>query len=142
MLTGNSSYIDAVVQVKSNIDSGMFKGIQEAAVVALQTNSTWHHTQNRTYQARKALIHQLMDLLNCTYENETAGLFVWGKVPDDVDTLEFTDRILEEAKVFVVPGQVFGDQGNRYIRASLCVTTKRINEAINRIKELQNAIKA
>ncbi len=142
MLTGNSSYIDAVVQVKSNIDSGMFKGIQEAAVVALQINSTWHHTQNRTYQARKALIHQLMDLINCTYENQTAGLFVWGKVPDDVDTLEFTDRILEEAKVFVVPGQVFGDQGNRYIRASLCVTTKRINEAINRIKELQNAIKA
>ena len=142
MLTGNSSYIDAVVQVKSNIDSGMFKGIQEAAVTALQPNSWWHHNQNRIYRSRKALVHQLMDLINCQYESDTAGLFVWGKVSDDVDTLSFTDRILKEAKVFVVPGQVFGDQGSRYVRASLCVTEKRIKEAINRIKELQNAIKA
>lgn len=142
MLTGNSSYIDAVVQVKSNIDSGMFKGIQEAAVTALQPNSSWHHTQNQIYGNRKALVQQLMDLIKCKYESDTAGLFVWGKVPDDIDTLSFTDLILKDAKVFIVPGQVFGDQGNQYVRVSLCVTEKRIKEAINRIKELQNAIKA
>jgi aspartate/methionine/tyrosine aminotransferase len=142
MLTGNSSYIDAVVQVKSNIDSGMFKGIQEAAVTALQPNSSWHHIQNGIYRSRKALVHQLMDLIKCKYENHTAGLFVWGKVPEGIDTLSFTDKILNEAKVFIVPGLVFGDQGNRYIRASLCVSEQRIKEAINRIKELQNVITA
>ena len=140
MLTGNSSYIDAVVQVKSNIDSGMFKGIQDAAVAALQPQNSWHHNQNRVYQTRKVLVQKLMDLIGCTYEPDTAGLFVWGKVPQGVDTLSFTDQILEEAKVFLVPGQVFGGKGKDYLRASLCVNESRIKEAIDRIKVLQNEI--
>jgi aspartate/methionine/tyrosine aminotransferase len=137
MLTGNSSYIDAVVQVKSNIDSGMFKGIQDAAVEALQTSSSWHHTQNGIYKHRKTLVQKLMDLLGCTYEHDTAGLFVWGKIPEGSEAVEFTERILKDAKVFIVPGQVFGDQGASYVRASLCVAQERIKEAIERIKKTQ-----
>ena len=140
MLTGNSSYIDAVVQVKSNIDSGMFKGIQDAAVAALQPQNSWHHNQNRVYQSRKVLVQRLMGLIGCTYESDTAGLFVWGKVPKGVNAVSFTDQILKQAKVFLVPGQVFGDQGKDYVRASLCLNESRIKEAIDRIKILQNEI--
>jgi len=137
MLTGNSSYIDAVVQVKSNIDSGMFKGIQDAAIEALQVESSWHHAQNGIYKHRKALVQTMMDLLGTSYQTDTAGLFVWAKVPDGIDTISFTDRILKEARVFIVPGQVFGDQGKQYVRASLCVAQERIKEAIDRIKKIQ-----
>ncbi|GJM27677.1 MAG: aminotransferase [Cyclobacteriaceae bacterium] len=137
MLTGNSSYIDAVVQVKSNIDSGMFKGIQDAAVEALQTSSSWHHAQNGIYKHRKTLVQKLMDLLGCSYEQDTAGLFVWSKIPEGTDVIQFTDRILKEAKVFIVPGQVFGDQGKQYVRASLCISQERIKEAIERIRKIQ-----
>lgn len=137
MLTGNSSYIDAVVQVKSNIDSGMFKGIQEAAIEALQVDSSWHNTQNGIYKHRKTLMHKLMDLLGTSYNTESAGLFVWAKVPDGTDTIELSERILKEAKVFIVPGEVFGDQGKQYVRASLCVPQERIKEAIERIRKIQ-----
>lgn len=142
MLTGNSAYIDAVVQVKSNIDSGMFKGIQDAAVEALQVESNWHQTRDGIYKYRRSLVQQLMDLMDCTYQTETAGLFVWGKIPEHQEAIAFTDSILKEAKVFIVPGQVFGDQGSRYVRASLCVNESRIKEAINRIKKLKNTIEA
>lgn len=142
MLTGNSAYIDAVVQVKSNIDSGMFKGIQDAAVEALQVGSSWHQTRDGIYKYRRTLVQQLMDLMDCTYEKETAGLFVWGKIPEHEEAVSFTDSILKEAKVFIVPGQVFGDGGRRYVRASLCVNESRIKEAINRIKKLKNTIEA
>ena len=140
MLTGNSNYIDAVVQVKSNVDSGMFKGIQDAAVTALQPNGSWHHQQNDIYRTRKALVHQLMDLINCKYEKDTAGLFVWGRVPEGTDSLSITDHILSQGKVFLVPGQVFGDQGAGFVRASLCLTEQRIKEAINRIREIPKEI--
>jgi aspartate/methionine/tyrosine aminotransferase len=142
MLTGNSAYIDAVVQVKSNIDSGMFKGIQDAAVEALQVESNWHQTRDGIYKYRRSLVQQLMDLMHCTYETETAGLFVWGKIPEHEEAVPFTDKVLKHAKVFIVPGQVFGDQGRRYVRASLCVNESRIKEAITRIKKLKNTIKA
>jgi len=142
MLTGNSAYIDAVVQVKSNIDSGMFRGIQDAAVEALQVSPSWHHEQDGIYKHRKSLVQQLMELLECTYETETAGLFVWGKLPDGTEAVSFADKILKEAKVFIVPGQVFGDQGKHYVRASLCVHEERIKEAINRIKKLKNTVEA
>ena len=142
MLTGNSSYIDAVVQVKSNIDSGMFKGIQDAAIEALQIDSSWHHQQNGIYKHRRTLVQSMMDLLGCTYETDTAGLFVWAKVKQGMDTLQFTDHILKEAKVFIVPGEVFGTQGSNYVRASLCVPQERIKEAISRINEIKIELKA
>ncbi len=142
MLTGNSAYIDAVVQVKSNIDSGMFKGIQDAAIEALQVAPTWHQAQDGVYKHRRALVQQLMDLIGCRYETNTAGLFVWGKIPEGQEVVSFADRILQEARVFIVPGLVFGDQGNQYVRASLCVHETRIKEAINRIKKLKNTIEA
>ena len=142
MLTGNSSYIDAVVQVKSNIDSGMFKGIQDAAIEALQIDSSWHHQQNGIYKHRRTLVQSMMDLLGCTYETDTAGLFVWAKVKEGMDTLQFTDHILKEARVFIVPGEVFGTQGSNYVRASLCVPQNRIKEAISRINKIEIELKA
>lgn len=141
MLTGSSSYIDAVVQTKSNIDSGMFKGIQDAAIEAFQINTSWHHFQNGIYKQRKALVQELMDILGCTYQADTAGLFVWGRIPDDQEVVQFTDRVLKEANVFMVPGIVFGSQGERYVRASLCVPQERIKEAINRIRKIKVEIK-
>ncbi len=141
MAIGQTEYIDAIVRVKSNIDSGMFRGLQDAATTALAPNGDWHNTQNNIYKKRKKLVESLMDLLGCDYNQNTAGLFVWAKVPDEIsDTAGFTDQILYDAKVFVVPGQVFGESGSRYVRASLCVNEGRINEAINRIKELKISI--
>ena len=142
MLTGHSSYIDAVVQVKSNIDSGMFKGIQDAAIEALQIDSSWHHQQNGIYKHRRTLVQGMMDLLGCTYDTDTAGLFVWAKVKEGIDTLQFTDHILKEARVFIVPGEVFGTQGSNYVRASLCVPQERIKEAISRINKTKIELKA
>ncbi|MDH3710205.1 MAG: aminotransferase class I/II-fold pyridoxal phosphate-dependent enzyme [Cyclobacteriaceae bacterium] len=141
MVCGSSEYMDAIIQVKSNIDSGMFKGLQEAAITALQPRSSWHHTQNGIYQKRKILVETLMDILGCSYQRETAGLFVWAKVPDGVkDTNVFTDQILHQAKVFIVPGEVFGSAGKNYVRASLCVKEDRINQAIERIKALKSSL--
>ena len=142
MLTGNSNYIDAVVQVKSNIDSGMFKGIQDAAVEALQIDSSWHNKQNGIYKHRKALVQKMMDILGCSYETDSAGLFVWAKVKNGIDAIAFSEHILKEAKVFIVPGQVFGSQGSSYVRASLCVPQERIKEAIERISKVQIELKA
>jgi aspartate/methionine/tyrosine aminotransferase len=139
MVVGSPEYLQSIIQVKSNIDSGMFKGVQDAAVVALQPRSAWHHTQNSTYERRKALVQRLFDRLGCTYQHERAGLFVWAKVPDQVsDTTGFTDNILYESRVFIVPGQVFGEAGKRYVRASLCMPESRIEEALNRIEKLKN----
>lgn len=138
IVTGHPEYLDAIIQVKSNIDSGMFKGIQDAAVTALQANGHWHQVQNKIYKSRKQRVESLMDLLGCTYHQDTAGLFVWGKIPPETtDATAFTDHILNEARVFVVPGTVFGAAGSGYIRASLCVPEPRIKEAINRIKSIK-----
>ncbi len=139
MVVGAPEYLQSIIQVKSNIDSGMFRAVQDAAVVALQPRSAWHHTQNTTYERRKILVEQLFDLLGCQYQQQRAGLFVWAKVPDEVtETAAFTDHILYQASVFLVPGQVFGNAGTRYVRASLCMPEARIEQAINRIKELKN----
>ena len=141
MVCGSSDYIDAIVQVKSNIDSGMFKGLQEAAITALQPRSSWHHTQNSLYEKRKKRVETLMDVLGCSYEGETAGLFVWARVPHEVtDTLNFTENVLQQAKVFIVPGNVFGSAGEKYVRASLCVKEARIEEAISRVKEIKTLL--
>ena len=98
MLTGNSSYLDAVVQVKSNIDSGMFKGIQDAAVEALKIKNSWHHEQNGIYKHRKSLVHKMMNALGCTYNPDSAGLFVWAKIPKGQDAIKFSDQVLKKQR--------------------------------------------
>ncbi len=137
MVTGQRDYLDAIIKVKSNIDSGMFKGLQEGAITALQPRDAWHRQQNEIYRGRRELTWQLMDYLGCTYHPQSAGLFVWGKMSNShSDTEAFTEEILQQARVFVVPGTVFGSLGEGYIRASLCVPEEKITQAINRIKEI------
>ena len=135
MLGGSARYIDAVLRVKSNFDSGMFKAVQIAAARALSLSESWHEERNSRYMERRKKVYDLLDLLGCKYSKKQEGLFVWAKVPDLVDSVElWTDKILHSAGVFITPGFIFGDQGRRYIRISLCSSLERLNESILRIK--------
>jgi len=140
VVSGNEEFLEAIIKVKSNIDSGMFKGIQEAAIAALNLEDKWQEDLNRIYKQRRTLVFELMDLLECQYEKEVSGLFVWGKIPDKVASLEaFIDKILYECHVFITPGMIFGTNGNRHVRISLCAPENKIREAINRIKAYNHA---
>ena len=132
MLLGNSIYINEVLKVKSNMDSGMFYGIQKGAIEALELSDNWFLEQNRIYKERRELIWQLADKLNTTYNKKSTGLFVWAKIPEDKKSEEVTDSILYNKDVFITPGTVFGSQGEGYIRFSLCVSSEIIKEAISR----------
>ncbi|MDG1396769.1 MAG: aminotransferase class I/II-fold pyridoxal phosphate-dependent enzyme [Polaribacter sp.] len=132
MLLGNSTYINEVLKVKSNMDSGMFYGIQKGATEALELSDNWFLEQNRIYKERRELIWQLADKLNTTYNKKSTGLFVWAKIPEDKKSEEVTDSILYNKDVFITPGTVFGSQGEGYIRFSLCVSSEIIKEAISR----------
>ena len=132
MLLGNSTYINEVLKVKSNMDSGMFYGIQKGAIEALKLSDDWFLEQNKIYEERRNLIFQLADKLDCTYNKNSTGLFVWAKIPKGKNSEEVTDSILYNKDVFITPGTVFGSQGEGYIRFSLCVTKEIINQAISR----------
>lgn len=135
MVLGNSEYINAILKVKSNMDSGMFYGIQKGAIAALQCRPEWFSTQNAVYARRKALILQLADTLGCTYDANAVGLFVWCKLPQGASSAEeFIDQLLYDNDLFVAPGTIFGSQGEGYIRFSLCVTEEKIQEALSRFK--------
>jgi len=133
MLLGNATYINEVLKVKSNMDSGMFYGIQKGAIEALQLSDDWFLQQNKIYEERRAFIWQLADKLNATYDTNATGLFVWAKIPEGATSEEVTDKILYEHDIFITPGTVFGSQGEGYIRFSLCVTSTIIKEAIARL---------
>ena len=134
-LAGNSQYLSTILRVKSNMDSGMFLGLQNAAIEALNNSTQWHENQNKIYQKRKELVCELFDYLNIKYDPNSIGMFIWGKVPDSLDKVEdLVDNILYKANVFITPGFIFGSNGNRYIRASLCADESSIKEAIKRIK--------
>ncbi|MFC4267503.1 pyridoxal phosphate-dependent aminotransferase [Polaribacter marinivivus] len=133
MLLGNATYINEVLKVKSNMDSGMFYGIQKGAIEALQLSDDWFLQQNKIYENRRAFIWQLADKLNATYDTDATGLFVWAKIPEGATSEEVTDKILYEHDIFITPGTVFGSQGEGYIRFSLCVTSTIIKEAIARL---------
>ncbi|MDG1171403.1 MAG: aminotransferase class I/II-fold pyridoxal phosphate-dependent enzyme [Polaribacter sp.] len=133
MLLGNATHIKEVLKVKSNMDSGMFYGIQKGAIQALQLSDDWFLDQNKIYQERRDLIWQLADQLNCTYDRNSTGLFVWAKIPKGKKATEVTDSILYDKDIFITPGTVFGSQGEGYIRFSLCVTSAIIKKAISRI---------
>ena len=136
MVLGRSDYINTILKVKSNIDSGMFRAIQDAAITALDNRRQWHAEQNNIYRQRRRLTHRLMDQLGCRYDPETPGLFVWAKLPDLESSAEsLVDNLLYKANVFITPGIIFGDQGARYLRASLCVPEEKIKEAIERIEK-------
>ncbi len=133
MLLGNATYIKEVLKVKSNMDSGMFYGIQKGAIQALQLSEDWFLAQNKIYEERRNLIWQLADKLDTTYDKNTTGLFVWAKIPEGRKATAMTDAILYDKDIFITPGTVFGSQGEGYIRFSLCVTSAIIKEAISRI---------
>lgn len=135
MVLGNQFLLDAILKVKSNMDSGMFYGIQKAAIAALQSESGWFENQNTMYAKRRELIFELAEVLGCTFNRNAVGLFVWAKLPKSVASSEkFIDDILYKHSVFITPGTVFGSNGEGYIRFSLCVQTGQICEAIERIK--------
>ena len=134
MVLGSSNYINQILKVKSNMDSGMFYGIQKGAIEALNLSNNWFTNQNEIYKERRDLVFQLADKLNCTYSTKTSGLFVWAKIPKGKTSEEITDKILYENDIFITPGTIFGSQGEGYIRFSLCVSKETIKEAINRIK--------
>ncbi|SHO59569.1 pyridoxal phosphate-dependent aminotransferase [Algoriphagus zhangzhouensis] len=135
MLSGREDWIAAVLKVKSNMDSGMFLGIQKGAIAALKLSKSWFQDMNEHYENRRKLIWKLADLLNLTYQKSSGGLFVWCKVPEGQSAEELVDFLLYEKNIFITPGKIFGSVGNQYVRFSLCMPEFRILEAINRIKK-------
>lgn len=133
MVLGDAALIQAVLQVKSNFDSGMFYGVQKGAIAALKLNDTWFQEQDKIYQRRRALIFKILQKLKCTAAEDAAGLFVWAQLPDGIlDAEKFVDEILYTQHIFVAPGTVFGSNGQGYIRFSLCVDENKITEALSR----------
>jgi aspartate/methionine/tyrosine aminotransferase len=134
-VAGKKEFIDAVLKVKSNMDSGMFLGLQHAAAEALKNGEEWFTELNKMYSQRKAVAKQILDLLGCTYSEKQSGLFVWAKAPEEIKDVEkWIDEILYGTKVFIAPGFIFGEAGRRFIRISLCCTVEKLNEALTRIQ--------
>lgn len=136
MVMGKAKHIQHVLKVKSNMDSGMFYGIQKGAIKALESSSDWFETLNNIYQKRRKLIWELATKLHCEFDTETSGMFVWAKLPKEntLSSEAFIDKLLYEKDVFITPGSIFGTQGEGYVRFSLCVTEEKIKEVINRIE--------
>jgi LL-diaminopimelate aminotransferase len=135
-VAGKKEFIDAVLKVKSNMDSGMFLGLQHAAAEALKNGKDWFDQLNAMYQGRKNVAEKILDELNCTYSDDQSGLFVWAKAPENIKDVEkWIDEILYGTKVFITPGFIFGEAGRRFIRISLCCTEEMLNQALQRIKE-------
>ena len=133
MVVGKASVIKTILQVKSNMDSGMFLGIQKGAIAALQSPNNWFEELNKTYVKRREIVWQIFDVLKCTYNKKSAGLFVWATLPKGKNSIEFIDRLLHEKQVFIAPGTIFGSNGEGYIRASLCVSEELLKEVLNRL---------
>ena len=134
MLCGKAEWVDAALKVKSNMDSGMFLGLQKGAIAALSLEKGWFDRQNEIYTARRKLVWTLADHLGLTYDREAAGLFVWCKMPEGASAEELVDQLLYEKSIFITPGKIFGTEGNAFVRISLCLQEFKILEAINRIK--------
>lgn len=137
MCASNATFISWILKIKSNIDSGTFRGLQLAAAEAYNTNTAeWHREANiNTYRRRRDIAEQIMTTLGCTYDPSQVGMFLWGRIPDSyADAEELTERVLHKARVFITPGFIFGSNGKRYIRISLCAKDEKIKEALQRIQ--------
>ncbi|MCX6218856.1 aminotransferase class I/II-fold pyridoxal phosphate-dependent enzyme [Spirosoma sp.] len=133
-MAGAKAYVDAVLTIKSNVDSGQFKPLMDAATEALTNSDDWHRERNAVYQGRLDAIHAFLDTLGCTYSTDQEGLFIWAKLPDSVASAEdLVNDLLVSKHVFIAPGFIFGPKGNRYVRVSLCMPKERIEEAIRRL---------
>ena len=140
MCVSNRQFIQWILKVKSNIDSGTFRGIQLAAAEAYNNSDAWHHQANvETYQQRRHLAEAIMQELDCEYGKDQVGMFLWGRIPDYYTTAEeLTEKVLHRARVFITPGFIFGSNGERYVRISLCAKDEKMEEALKRIKEMSN----
>jgi aspartate/methionine/tyrosine aminotransferase len=137
MVAGHSDYIKTILKVKSNMDSGMFLAMQMAAIEALNNQKSWYDTVNSVYFRRRKIVEEIMDLLKCRYDKSQVGLFVWGRIQEDIPDCEsYIEEILMKTFVFITPGFIFGKNGERYIRISLCATEEKLKEAKMRIKSL------
>ena len=136
MLASNAQFVEWVLKVKSNIDSGQFRPAMLAAVEALKCDSDWFDELNAVYARRRRVAERIMYALGCTFDPRQRGLFLWGKIPDAAESSEkFADNILYNARVFITPGFIFGSNGERFIRISLCATEEKMEEALTRIKQ-------
>jgi aspartate/methionine/tyrosine aminotransferase len=135
MVVGHKAYLDAILKVKSNMDSGMYFGIQKGAIEALGLSSDWFDDMNKVYKKRRDIIWKICEQLSCTFDKESSGLFVWAKIPSHMDSTALTDQILYNHDVFITPGTVFGSQGEGYIRFSLCVEESKMMEVLKRLNK-------
>ncbi|MFR7781402.1 MAG: pyridoxal phosphate-dependent aminotransferase [Parabacteroides distasonis] len=137
MLASNAQFVQWILKVKSNIDSGQFKPMQYAAVEALSAMKEWYDNMNRVYRSRRDLAGQIMRTLGCEYDENQVGMFLWGRIPDSAESSEaIANKVLYEANVFLTPGFIFGSRGERYIRISLCCKNETLEEALKRIENL------
>lgn len=138
MVASNPEFVGWVRKMKSNIDSGQFKPVMEAAIKALDLEDDWYKELNKVYSERRVVAEKIMEALGCSYDPAQRGLFLWGRLPEGVsDSASFTDRVLHEAKVFIVPGFIFGSNGEGYIRISLCSPVERMEVALERVKSMK-----
>ena len=138
MLASNAQFVQWILKIKSNIDSGTFRPLQLAAAEAYHNSEEWHHEANYTiYRERRDLAEEIMKTLGCTFDTNQVGMFLWGRIPDHYNNVEeLTERVLHQARVFITPGFIFGSNGARYVRISLCAKKEKLAEALKRIKEL------
>lgn len=139
MLATNSTFVQWILKIKSNIDSGTFRPLQLAAAQAYSNSDDWHKDANiKTYSTRRKIAEEIMTTLGCTYDPKQQGMFLWGRIPDSYgDVEELTEKVLHEARVFITPGFIFGSNGKRYIRISLCAKDEKMQEALKRVRELK-----
>lgn len=136
-VSGAKDYIDAILKIKSNVDSGMFKPMQLAAVEAFKNSDAWHQDRNQEYIDRRELVYKILDLLSCSYDKSQTGMFIWAKVDPLIGSAaKLSDYLLYQKNIFVTPGFVFGEKGNQYIRASLCVKQELLENVIERIESI------
>jgi LL-diaminopimelate aminotransferase len=141
-VTGQKAYIDEIMKYKSNMDSGMFKPVQRAAIAALGMEQDWFDYLNGIYTKRKKIASQILKAAGCTIASEGAGMFVWASIPEEYNHAEdLSEIILHQGKVFLTPGHIFGDKGNRYLRISLCSDEATLEKALDRVKQLQLSLK-
>lgn len=140
LCASNSEFISWILKVKSNIDSGTFRGLQLAAAVAYNNSQEWHYEANyKTYKRRRDIAEEIMRTMNCKFDKNQVGMFLWGRIPEEYDNCEeLTEKILHDAHVFITPGFIFGSNGQRYVRISLCAKDDKMTEALNRIKKIMN----
>ena len=138
MAASNAEIIQCILRVKSNMDSGVFRPMQSAAAKALALGKDWFDEVNRTYRERQTYAFDIMDMLGCKADRKQGGLFVWGRIPDNWKSAEaLSDEILHKTGIFITPGFIFGSQGERFLRISLCSKVETLKEAIRRLKEMK-----